>query len=88
MGIVGDTMRNVAKRVDPSGAETMVSITQMGRERAAQLLGKSQLGLVLNHLQEFSPQSLNEIANATEMAPKIVKRNLDAYPAYFEVRTR
>jgi DNA-binding HxlR family transcriptional regulator len=88
MGMIGDTMRNVAKKVDPSPSETMVNITPAGRERAPQLLGKSQLGLILNHLNEFSPQSVSEIANATEMNPKLVRKNLDVYPTYFEVRTR
>ena len=88
MGIVGDSLRGVAKQVDPSPSETMVSITQQGKERAAQLLGKSQLGLILNHLLEFSPQSVTEIAHNCEMNVKFVKQNIQAYPHFFEVRTR
>ena len=88
MGIVGDGLRGVAKQVDPSPSETMVSITQQGKERAAQLLGKSQLGLILNHLLEFSPQSVTEIAHNCEMNVKFVKQNIQAYPHFFEVRTR
>jgi len=37
MGLgVGDTMRGIAKKVDPSPSETMVQITQAGKERGAQ----------------------------------------------------
>ena len=88
MGFLGDTMRTVAKKVDPSPSETMIAITQAGKERQTQLLGSSQLGLILSHLTEFSPQSITEIAHATELPPKMVKRQVDAYPAYFEVRVR
>lgn len=85
---VGNALRSVAKKIDPSPSETMVSITQQGKDRAAQLLGKSQLGLILNHLTEFSPQSVTEIAHNCEMDIKFVKRTIDAYPHFFEVRTR
>jgi len=89
MGLgIGDTMRGIAKKVDPSPSETMVSITQAGKDRGTQLLGKSQLGLILNHLTEFSPQSMTEIAHNCEMDLKFVKRNVEAYPHFFEVRTR
>ena len=88
MGIVGDGIRSVAKKVDPSPSETMVSITQQGRERAGHDTGKTQLGLILNHLLEYSPQSLAEIANSCEMGIKVVKRNLESFPHYFEVRVR
>ena len=85
---IGNALRGMAKRIDPSPSETMVLITQQGKDRAAQLLGKSQLGLILNHLVEFSPQSVTEIAHNCEMDLKFVKRNVEAYPHFFEVRTR
>ncbi len=84
----GNVLRNMAKKIDPSPSETMVSLTQAGKDRAAQLLGKSQLGLILNHLVEFSPRSVAEIAHDCDMDIKIVKRQLEAFPQYFEVRAR
>lgn len=85
---VGDVLRNVAQKVDPSPSETMISITAEGKERAKQLLGQSQLGLILNHLDEFSPQSVTEIAHSTEMNIKVVQQQIKAYPHYFTVRVR
>lgn len=85
---VGNVLRGVAKRVDPSPSEVLVSITPLGRERAQQLLGKSQLGIILNYLLEFSPRTIAEIAHDCEMDTRVVKRNIEAYPYLFEVRTR
>lgn len=88
MGLVGDTMRGMARKVDPSYSETVVSITAQGKERGASLLGTSRLALILGHLTEFSPQSITEIAHSCELPPKFVKHEIDAYPQYFEVRVR
>lgn len=85
---VGDALRGVAQKIDPSPSETMVAITQDGKDRGAQLVGKTKLGLILSHLTEFSPQSVSEIANATELHTSLVLKEIKAYPAYFTVRTR
>jgi DNA-binding MarR family transcriptional regulator len=87
---VGNMLRNAAKRLDPSPSETMVSITQEGKDRAAQLQGKSQIGLILNYLVEFSPRSVTEIAHDLEVDVRIVKRNLEAYKehGWYLVKTR
>lgn len=90
MGFVGDTMRNVAQKIDPEPSKIMVAITQDGKDRAKQLaaggMGGTQVGLILSHLDEYSPQSVSEIANACQLHWQIVKRTIMANQTYFQVR--
>jgi len=63
--------------------DTVVHITQPGKERAHQLLGKDAVGLVLNFLDEYSPQSINEIVLGTGIHLQIVRRVIRGNPNYF-----
>lgn len=90
MGVLGDSLRNVAQKIDPEPSKIMVAITQDGKERAKQLaaggMGGTHVGLILSHLDEYSPQSISEIANAVQLHWQIVKRTIVGYPNYFQVR--
>jgi hypothetical protein len=90
MGFLGDSLRGVAQRVDPDPSRILVGITAEGKDRAKQLagagMGRTQVGIILSYLDEYSPQSVAEIANNCQLNWQIVKRTVAAYPTYFQVR--
>jgi hypothetical protein len=77
----------------PTTKETMVyprtilAITQEGKEMAHQLLGKTPLGVVLSHLDEYSPQSVQDICDETQTHLHSIRRLIRQYPAYFQVKS-
>lgn len=90
MGMFGNALRGVAQRVDPDPSKILIGITQEGKDRARTLasagMGRTQVGLILSYLDEYSPQTVSEIANSCEINWQIVRRTVLAYPAYFQVR--
>jgi hypothetical protein len=68
---------------------TVICVTQDGKERGRDLVGKpSVLGVVLNHLAEFSPRTAQEIVEDTGVHLLTLRQVVRQNPTYFQVRTQ